>query len=135
MRHMKQTVDVQRARLNRSTQKRKIPGNAGSSRPNAGATGLPIARTLARLIWARAISVEFCQLARAGLASRTSEPLKVHRSARSYSLLDTGRAPSGIERAVKHRARHQDTERAPSGYPHHWQSNSDFVAGFFSNHE
>jgi hypothetical protein len=48
--------------------------------------GFRIARTLARLIWARAIGVEFRQMARAGLASRTSEPLKVHRSARSYSL-------------------------------------------------
>ena len=69
-------------------------------------------------------------MARAGLASRTSEPLKVHRSARSYSLLDTGRAPSSIERAIGRRARYQDTERAPSGYPHHWQSNSEIIANF-----
>ena len=112
---MKRTVDLQGARLNSSTQQRKFPGSAGVYRPNAGAIGLPASRAhWVTLIWACAIGVEFRQMARAGLASRTSEPLKVHRSARFYSLLDTGRAPSGIERAIRSRARHQESGRTQS---------------------
>jgi hypothetical protein len=61
--------------------------------------------------------------ARAASIGSRHQGMKAHyQDTRAHDIRIPGRATS-------------DTPGARSGYVHHWQWNSDFVASFFSNHE